>query len=159
MSGQDPRWNRGHGTTDAAHAREHDIGRRLRTIPGVGPMYAMAVEAVAPAMEGFARDRAFSTWLGLVSRQYSSDGKRRLGKSSKMRQRDIWPVAGQRCDVDHRLERTGGRKARLVAGTDGDDNRFGPQDCQDHRGNRDTEGCLQRSCGSSLLTISRQERR
>lgn len=72
-----------------AHSREHETAQRLRTIPGVGPVTAMAVEAFAPAMEGFARGRDFSAWLGLVPRQYSSGGKQRLGKTSKMGQRDI----------------------------------------------------------------------
>lgn len=72
-----------------AHSREHDRVQRLRTIPGVGPITAMAVEAFAPAMESFARGRDFSAWLGLVPRQYSSGGKQRLGKTSKMGQRDI----------------------------------------------------------------------
>lgn len=63
--------------------------QRLRTIPGVGPVTAMAVEAFAPVMGTFARGRDFSAWLGLVLRQHSSGGKQRLGRTSKMGQRDI----------------------------------------------------------------------
>jgi len=68
---------------------EHELTQRLRTMPGVGPVTAMAVEAFAPAMETFARGRNFSAWLGLVPRQHSSGGKQRLGRTSKMGQRDI----------------------------------------------------------------------
>lgn len=71
------------------HANEHEMAKRLRTIPGVGPVTAMAVEAFAPGMESFARGRDFSAWLGLVPRQHSSGGKHRLGRTSKMGQRDI----------------------------------------------------------------------
>jgi transposase len=70
-------------------AKEHEMAQRLRTIPGVGPVTAMAVDAFAPAMESFARGRDFSAWHGLVPRQYSSGGKQRLGRPSKMGQRDI----------------------------------------------------------------------
>lgn len=70
-------------------AKEHEMAQRLRTIPGVGPVTAMAIEAFAPAMESFARGRDFSAWLGLVPRQHSSGGKQRLGRTSKMGQRDI----------------------------------------------------------------------
>lgn len=70
-------------------AKKHEMAQRLRTIPGVGPVTAMAIEAFAPAMESFARGRDFSAWLGLVPRQHSSGGKQRLGRTSKMGQRDI----------------------------------------------------------------------
>ena len=40
-------------------------------------------------MEGFRRGRDFAAWLGLVPRQHSTGGKPRLGKISKMGQRDL----------------------------------------------------------------------
>lgn len=70
-------------------ARGSDVVRRLRTMPGVGPICGMAVETFAPAMEVFRRGRDFAAWLGLVPRQHSSGGKQRLGRTSKMGQRDI----------------------------------------------------------------------
>jgi len=70
-------------------AKAHEVVQRLRTIPGVGPVTTMAIEAFAPAMESFSRGRDFSAWLGLVPRQHSSGGKQRLGRTSKMGQRDI----------------------------------------------------------------------
>jgi transposase len=69
--------------------RGSELAQRLCTIPGVGPITAMAIEAFAPSMEVFRRGRDFSAWLGLVPRQHSSGGKQRLGRTSKMGQRDI----------------------------------------------------------------------
>lgn len=63
--------------------------RRLQTMPGIGPITAMAVEAFAPPMETFKRGRDFAAWLGLVPVQHSTRGKQRLGRTSKMGQRDI----------------------------------------------------------------------
>lgn len=51
---------------------EADTARRLQTIPGVGPLTALAVEAFAPPMEKFRCGRDFAAWLGLVPRQFSS---------------------------------------------------------------------------------------
>ena len=72
-----------------AIAREGATTRRLQTMPGVGPISALAVETFAPPMEQFKRGRDFAAWLGLVPRQASTGGKQRLGKTSKMGQRDI----------------------------------------------------------------------
>src|SRR5439155_23976198 len=63
--------------------------RRLQTMPGVGPITAMAIETFAPPMEVFRRGRDFAAWLGLVPVQHSTGGKQVLGKISKMGQRDI----------------------------------------------------------------------
>lgn len=62
---------------------------RLQTMPGVGPMIALAVEAFAPAMTTFRSGRDFAAWLGLVPRQFSSGGKERLGRVSKAGQADL----------------------------------------------------------------------
>lgn len=70
-------------------ARRQDTSKRLMTIPGVGPICATAVEAFAPPMEGFNSGRDFAAWLGLTPRQHSTGGKERLGKVSKMGQRDL----------------------------------------------------------------------
>jgi transposase len=53
-----------------ALANEADTARRLQTIPGVGPITALAVEAFAPAMENFSCGRDFAAWLGLVPRSF-----------------------------------------------------------------------------------------
>ncbi len=70
-------------------ARRDEDAARLMTIPGVGPITAMALQAFAPPMESFRRGRDFAAWLGLVPRQHSTGGKPRLGKISKMGQRDL----------------------------------------------------------------------
>jgi transposase len=72
-----------------AAAAEDATARRLMTMPGVGPVTAMAVAVFAPPMEHFRGGRDFAAWLGLVPRQHSTGGKERLGKVSKMGQRDI----------------------------------------------------------------------
>lgn len=73
----------------AALSNEADLPRQLQTMPGVGPITALAVETFAPQMEQFRRGRDFAAWLGLVPKQHSTGGKQRLGKTSKMGQRDI----------------------------------------------------------------------
>ena len=72
-----------------ALAAETDTARRLQTMPGVGPLTALAVEAFAPDMAQFKCGRDFAAWLGLVPRQHSSGGKERLGRISKAGQSDI----------------------------------------------------------------------
>ena len=63
--------------------------RRLTTIPGVGPITAAAIMTFAPPMETFSKGRDFAAWVGLTPRQHSSGGKERLGRTSKMGQKDI----------------------------------------------------------------------
>ena len=70
-------------------ARELEETARVMTIPGIGPITALALQAFAPPMESFRRGRDFSAWLGLVPRQHTTGGKPRLGKISKMGQRDL----------------------------------------------------------------------
>jgi transposase len=77
-------------------ARHDETARRLMTIPGIGVVCAMAIEALAPPAESFANGRDFAAWLGLTPRQNSSGGKIRLGSTSKMGQRDLrrLPISG-----------------------------------------------------------------
>jgi transposase len=70
-------------------AARGEITARLQTMPGVGPITAMAVETFAPPMGSFRRGRDFAAWLGLVPRQKSTGGKQILGRISKMGRRDI----------------------------------------------------------------------
>ena len=70
-------------------ARADEATRRLMTIPGVGPVCAVALAALAPPAESFTKGRDFAAWVGLTPRQSSSGGKARLGKTSKMGQRDL----------------------------------------------------------------------
>lgn len=66
-----------------------DTARRLTTIPGVGAAMAAAITTFAPPMETFSKGRDFAAWIGLTPLQHSSGGKERLGRISKMFQRDI----------------------------------------------------------------------
>jgi len=88
-------------------ARECDDTARLMTIPGVGPVTAMALQAFAPPMESFRRGRDFSAWLGLVPRQHTTGGKPRLGRISKMGQKDLRRllVTGAMAVVQHASRR------------------------------------------------------
>lgn len=73
----------------ARRAREDEMARRLMTIPGIGPIAATAIAALAPPMVTFRRGRDFAAWLGLAPRQNSSGGKTRLGRISKMGERTL----------------------------------------------------------------------
>ena len=72
-----------------ARACQDEEAARLMTIPGIGPITAMAVHAFAPPMESFRRGRDFAAWLGLVPRQYPTGGKPRLGRISNVVRRAI----------------------------------------------------------------------
>ncbi|MEH3116668.1 MAG: IS110 family transposase [Methylorubrum populi] len=73
----------------ARRAREDADVRRLRTIPGVGPITATALVALAPNAGAFAKGRDFAAWLGLTPLQRSTGGKQRLGATSKMGERTL----------------------------------------------------------------------
>ncbi len=73
----------------ARRAREDATAKRLMTIPGIGPVTAVALAALAPPFEGFARGRDFAAWLGLTPRQMSTGGKQKLGSITKMGERTL----------------------------------------------------------------------
>ncbi len=66
-----------------------EMARRLMTVPGIGPLIATALVALAPPPETFRRGRDFAAWLGLVPRQHSTGGKQRLGATTKMGERSL----------------------------------------------------------------------
>ena len=108
-------------------AKEDGLARRAQTMPGVGPVTALAIETFAPDLATFRRGRDFAAWLGLVPKQHSTGGKQRLGKTSKMGQRDIRTLlvsgamavlqAVERFDTPNNgwLKRLLTRKPRMVA--------------------------------------------
>ena len=73
----------------ARRAREDEVSRRLMTIPGIGPIGATAIAALAPPAETFAKGRDFAAWLGLTPLQKSTGGKQKLGATSKMGERTL----------------------------------------------------------------------
>jgi transposase len=73
----------------ARRAKEDQVARRLMTIPGVGPITATAIAALAPPAASFRKGRDFAAWVGLTPLQKSSGGKQKLGATSKMGERTI----------------------------------------------------------------------
>jgi transposase len=73
----------------AQRAKEDPAARRLMTIPGIGPITATAILALAPPAESFRKGRDFAAWLGLTPRQHSTGGKQKLGAISKMGDRTL----------------------------------------------------------------------
>ncbi|SEI22853.1 Transposase [Rhizobium tibeticum] len=61
----------------ARRAREDEDVRRLATIPGVGPITATALIALAPCAATFRKGRDFAAWLGLTPLQRSTGGKQK----------------------------------------------------------------------------------
>ncbi|BCH34899.1 hypothetical protein MesoLjLc_68290 [Mesorhizobium sp. L-8-10] len=63
-------------TIDAL-SRKAETSQRLQTMPGIGPIAALAIETFAPPMETFKCGRDFAAWLGLSrcrSRPAASNG-------------------------------------------------------------------------------------
>ncbi len=73
----------------AARAKGDDVARRLMTVPGIGPLIATAIEALAPPPETFRSGRDFAAWVGLTPVQRSTGGKERLGRTSRMGERTL----------------------------------------------------------------------
>ena len=63
--------------------QDDEAAKRLTTIPGVGPIIAATVRAVAGDVHAFKSGRDFAAWIGLTPRAHSSGGKERLGSISK----------------------------------------------------------------------------
>ncbi len=59
------------------------------TIPGIGPITATALLALAPPPESFRKGRDFAAWLGLTPLQRSTGGKSRLGAITRMGERTL----------------------------------------------------------------------
>src|SRR5262245_60915042 len=57
------------------------VSQRLASIPGIGPIIAIATTVADPTV--FRSGREFAAWLGLVPRQNSTGGKIRLGGITK----------------------------------------------------------------------------
>lgn len=73
----------------ARRACEDEDARRLLTIPGVGPITATALVALAPNAAALGKGRDFAAWLGLTPLQRSTGGKQKLGATSKMGERTL----------------------------------------------------------------------
>jgi transposase len=87
--------------------REDEVARRLMTIPGIGPITATAIAALAPPASAFRRGRDFAAWVGLTPLQKSTGGKQKLGATSKMGERTIRRllIIGAAAAIHHAVRR------------------------------------------------------
>jgi transposase len=86
--------------TIAKLARNDETARRLMSIPGFGPITASAMAATIQDASGFAGPREFAAYLGLTPKQNSSGGKQKLGRISKMGNRNLrncWSWGRMQC--------------------------------------------------------------
>ncbi len=90
---------------EAAHGA---MTRRLQTMPGVGPITAMAIETFAPPMAVFERGRDFAAWLGLFP------GNIRPAASRFSARRRRWASA---TSDGYYYRRDGGRALGLAEGS------------------------------------------
>jgi transposase len=74
--------------TIAKLAQQDETARRLMSIPGFGPIIASAMATIQDA-SSFAGPRQFAAFLGLTPKQNSSGGKPKLGRISKMGNRNL----------------------------------------------------------------------
>lgn len=58
-------------------------------MPGIGPLIATAIEALAPTLETFRSGRDFASCVGLTPVQRSIGGKERLGRTSRTGERTL----------------------------------------------------------------------
>ena len=70
-------------------AQKDETARRLMSIPGFGPITASAMAATIQDTSSFAGPREFAAFLGLTPKQNSSGGKQKLGRISKMGNRNL----------------------------------------------------------------------
>ncbi len=89
-------------------AQKDETARRLMNIPGFGPIAASAKAATIQDASSFAGPREFAAFLGLTPKQNSSGGKQKLGRISKMGNRNLRKllVVGAHAVLFHRKPRT-----------------------------------------------------
>jgi transposase len=75
--------------TIAKQHKASEQSQNLATVPGIGALTATLLVATVSDATQFAGGREFAAWIGLVPRQHSTGGKAKLGKISKMGNRDL----------------------------------------------------------------------
>lgn len=70
-------------------AAADEASRRLMKVPGIGPVAAGTIRALAGDVTRFRTGRDFAAWLGLTPRQNSSGDKVRIGAISKAGNREL----------------------------------------------------------------------
>jgi transposase len=63
--------------------RSNPVSQCLATQPGIGPIGAISLALRVPDPKTFRSGRHFAAWLGLVPKESSSGGRRRLGAISR----------------------------------------------------------------------------
>jgi transposase len=69
--------------------REDEDAKRLMTIPGIGPITAMAFKVEIDNPKRFKNSRAVGAYLGMTPRQYSSGENQKQGRISKCGSREV----------------------------------------------------------------------
>jgi transposase len=99
----------------AQQLADDDLGQRLLTIPGVGPITASVLAAEMGDGKQYGCSRDFAASIGLVPRQYSTGGKSNLLGISKRGDKNLRRLLVQCARVYmQRLERQTGRLADWV---------------------------------------------
>lgn len=99
----------------ACQLADDDLGQRLMTIPGVGPITASVLAAEIGDGKQYRCSRDFAASIGLVPRQYSTGGKTNLLGLSKRGDKNIRRLLVQCARVYmQRLDRRQGRLAQWV---------------------------------------------
>src|SRR6266567_3253648 len=101
----------------AQHAKSSAPAQRLVALSGVGPLTASAVVATVGNARDYRNGRQFAAWLGLVPRQYSSGGKRKLGRITRRGDAYLRAllIQGARSTLQAALRRAPARHDRLSA--------------------------------------------
>lgn len=63
----------------SAWQKASPLARRLKAIPGIGPVTASLLAMKAPDPKSFGSGRDFAAWLGLTPKNHSTAGRQRLG--------------------------------------------------------------------------------
>jgi transposase len=79
-----------------AQHRASQESRRLATIPGIGVVGATAIAATITDPKAFRSGRDLAAWIGLVPREDSTGGKRKLGPISKQGDRYLRRILAAR---------------------------------------------------------------
>ncbi len=99
--------------------RSNETSRRLAEVPGIGPLVATALTSSITDPLIFSSGRSMAAWIGLVPKEDSTGGKRRLGPISKQGNRYLrWMLVTGAMAVIRYAKKTGFKKrpwlARLV---------------------------------------------
>ena len=111
----------------ARWAKADEQAQRLMSIPGIGPITAMALVAAVGDVQRFRNGRELAAWLGLVPRQHSTGGRAQLLGISKRGDayvrgllihgaRAVWSVSGTKTDQRSRwVQAIAARRHKNVA--------------------------------------------